>query len=423
MDDFPRYESYKDSGVEWLGEIPEHWEVLPNRALLSERRERVGKSASEYALLSLTLEGIKPRDMENPKGKFPAEFDTYKTVELNNLIFCLFDIDETPRTVGYSEHLGTITGAYNVYEVTHLANPRFLFYFFLFLDHGKRLRPLYSGLRKTIHRGVFASAKTPLPPKPEQDRIVTFLDRKTSEIDDLIAKKQRQIELLEEQKSILINRAVTQGLNPDVKLKPSGIEWIGNIPEHWHTEKARRLFAQEDRPITRSDEVVTCFRDGQVTLRSKRRTEGFTFAILEQGYQGVEPGDLVIHGMDAFAGAIGVAEDRGKCTPEYIVLNPLVHGIDNRYFALHLREMANSGYIYLICTSVRERAPRFRFPKLKDVHLTVPPIEEQSRIISFVDSVKIECDKASEILRLHIGSLRTLRSTLIAHAVTGSIKV
>ncbi len=108
---FPRYDSYKDSGVEWLGEIPGEWDLIPNKHLFSIRKDTVGRKSDGFTLLSLTLKGIISRDMENLQGKFPAEFDSYQIVKPGNLVFCLFDVEETPRTIGHSNHLGMITGA------------------------------------------------------------------------------------------------------------------------------------------------------------------------------------------------------------------------------------------------------------------------------------------------------------------------
>ena len=133
---------------------------------------------------------------------------------------------------------------------------------------------------------------------------------------------EKQIALLKEHKQILIQNAVTRGLNPDVPLKDSGVEWIGQVPEHWDVQRSKFIFKKIERKVNEEDQIVTCFRDGQVTLRANRRTEGFTNALKEHGYQGIRKGDLVIHAMDAFAGAIGISDSDGKATPVYSVCLP-----------------------------------------------------------------------------------------------------
>lgn len=231
---FEKYDAYKDSGVEWLGQLPENWDLLPNKHIFKLKKNLVGKRSKEYELLSLTLNGVIKRDMENPEGKFPAEFDTYQEVKSGDFIFCHFDVEETPRTVGLSRFDGMITGAYTVYQINaEKFCPEFLYYFYLNLDTGKRLKPLYKGLRNTIGKDIFGEFKTFIPNYSEQVKISNFLDQKTIEIDQAIAIKEQQIALLNERKKIVIQKAVTQGLDPNVQMKDSGVEWIGEIPEHW----------------------------------------------------------------------------------------------------------------------------------------------------------------------------------------------
>lgn len=162
------YKSYKNVDLPWLKRVPEHWEVARNKNFLSEQKAIVGDNFANYSLLSLTLNGVIIRDVNNGKGKFPASFNTYKIVSPGNMVFCLFDIDETPRTVGLSTHYGMITNAYEVLGV-HNITPQYLYYYYLQLDNRKALKPLYHGLRKTITIGTFLQTKLPVPPKEEQD--------------------------------------------------------------------------------------------------------------------------------------------------------------------------------------------------------------------------------------------------------------
>lgn len=199
----------KDSGVDWIGEIPAHWAQLAQKHIFGLKKSTVGKRSSEYDLLSLTLRGIIKRDMENPEGKFPAEFDTYQEVMPGDFVFCHFDVEETPRTVGLSEHSGMITGAYTVYAPCAKHDPRYLLHFHIFADTDKKLRSLYKGLRNTISKDVFGAFKMPIPPKDEQRAIVEHIDRESRKIDDAIEIKKSQISALAEYKATLINSAVT----------------------------------------------------------------------------------------------------------------------------------------------------------------------------------------------------------------------
>ncbi len=268
------YPKYKDSGVEWLGEIPEGWNLKKNKFIFKEKKETVGKKSDNYTLLSLTLNGVIHRDLDNPQGKFPAEFNSYKKVSPKDIIFCLFDIEETPRTVGRSFDTGMITGAYTVVHCNTGVNQDYIYYYYLSLDNEKRLEILYSGLRKTINKSQFFSIETPLPDKNEQDKIVAYLDKKTFIIDEYIKKLKKQIKLLKEYRQKIISQAVTCGLTKDGKLrkKPewkegesvpkgwqdSGVEWLGLVPKGWEVRKLK---------------YVTRFKYGD-SLSSSNRQDG-----------------------------------------------------------------------------------------------------------------------------------------------------
>lgn len=203
----------KDSRVEWLGDVPESWSTAPLRVFLKLRRDIVGADSTNTKLLSLTLQGVIERDLENPVGKMPASFDGYQRISEGEMVFCLFDMDETPRTVGVASQDGMLTGAYTVFQPQSELLARYLYYFFLHVDEYKRLRPFYKGLRKTIRPGPFLSIQVPRPPDDAAAEIVAHLDRATARIDTLIAKTERSIELLREHRTALITAAVTGKLD------------------------------------------------------------------------------------------------------------------------------------------------------------------------------------------------------------------
>ena len=198
---------FVDSGVEWIGKIPKHWKLLANKYVFNLKKNLVGKKSNEYDLLSLTLEGIIKRDLDKG-GKFPAEFDTYQEVKKGDFVFCLFDVEETPRTVGLSKYDGMITGAYTVFSVKNI-NKEYLYYFYLNLDSKKRLKPLYTGLRNTISKDNFFSFKSFIPPKDEQIKIVEYIENQTTKIDKAIELQQNYISKLKEYKASLIDSVVT----------------------------------------------------------------------------------------------------------------------------------------------------------------------------------------------------------------------
>ena len=166
--------------------------------------------------------------------------------------------------------------------------------------------------------------------------------------------------------------------------KDSGIPWLPNIPAHWNTLRAKYMFKKEKRNVRAEDKVITCFRDGQVTLRENRRTTGFTESITEIGYQGVRKGDLVIHQMDAFAGSIGVSDSDGKGTSVYHCCTPKGE-YSTKYYAYALREMSRTGYIQSLYRGIRERSSDFNYQTFSQQILPIPPAAEQEKIVAYLD--------------------------------------
>jgi type I restriction enzyme S subunit len=284
-----------------------------------------------------------------------------------------------------------------------------------------------SGKLNTIRLRISMSSlnrvSLPYPNAAEQSTIVSFLKRKTTKIEQAVAIKEKQIALLKERKQILIQNAVTRGIDPDAPMRDSGVEWIPKIPAHWQVERFKYLFKQSHLPTRENDGVVTSYRDGQVTLRSNRRLDGYTEAILEQGYQGIRKGQLVLNSMDAFEGAIGVSDSDGKCTPEYVICDPISGNVLPEYFAFLLREMALTRYIRVICNAVRQRAVRIRFNNLAKRLFVFPPIEEQAAIVAHIETQSTKIDKTIALQQQQIEKLKEYKATLINSAVTGKIKV
>ena len=200
--------------------------------------------------------------------------------------------------------------------------------------------------------------------------------------------------------------------------KDSGVYFIPDIPNSWQVLKAKYLFKQEKREVCPEDEIVTCFRDGQVTLRKNRRTEGFTNSMKEIGYQGVRKGDLVIHNMDAFAGAIGVSDSDGKGTPVYACCTPKRNDINQYYYCYLLRYLARNGFILSLAKGIRERSTDFRFNDFKELYLPVPSKEEQDAIVSYIDLQSTKIDEAIAQQQKMIDLLNERKQIIINNAVT-----
>lgn len=198
-------------------------------------------------------------------------------------------------------------------------------------------------------------------------------------------------------------------------MKDSGLPWIGIIPKHWECIRGKYILNYLSKPVKEDDGVITCFRDGQVTLRSNRREDGFTMADKEIGYQGIDVGDLVVHGMDGFAGAIGISDSRGKASP---VLNVLETEQNKRFIMYYLRSMAYGDVFVAMATGIRVRSCDLRWNKLANFEYLVPPIDEQEKIVTFLDIKCSEIDALIADIQAQIETLEQYKRSTIAEAVT-----
>ena len=200
--------------------------------------------------------------------------------------------------------------------------------------------------------------------------------------------------------------------------KKSGVEWLGNVPEHWQIVRTKDIFNHRKEEALEDDEIVTAFRDGQVTLRKNRRTDGFTNSIKEHGYQHINNGDLVIHEMDAFAGAIGVSDSSGKSTPVYTVCYAKNENINHHFYSHFFRTMAKTGFINSLAKGIRVRSTEFRWNESRNVYLAEPPKADQEKIVSFLDTETARIDNLIAKQEKLIELLEEQRKSIISHAVT-----
>lgn len=410
-----KYSSYKDSGVQWLGQIPSHWEVLALKHILKFKKVLVGHNASKYDLLSLTLQGVIKRDMDNPQGKFPSSFDTYQEVNPGDFIFCNFDNEETPRAVGLSPYYGMITGAYDVlYRKNQAFSDKFLIYYFLYIDDAKRFKPLYKGLRKTVPFDSFMSYKIPVPPIREQDAMVSYLDAATAKIDEAIAQQQRMIDLLNERKKIVINHAVTKGFNPNIKYKETGIAWIGAIPEHWQLMQLRYTVTNHDnlrQPITadqreRNNPQYDYYgASGVIDRIDHYNVDDKVLLIGEDG------ANLVLRNLPL----VYKAEGKFWVNNHAHILKP--RGNDYDFMALVLEA---ADYTLFITGSAQ---PKLSQANMNAVKLPIPPIEEQREIVA---GIKPKLEKIDSFIEQHssmVSFLEERKQIIINDVVTGKVKV
>lgn len=429
-----RYESYKDSGVKWLGEIPGHWEVLPLKYIFKLQKKLVGRNSNKYKLLSLTLQGIKVRDLENPTGKFPSSFDSYQIVEPGDFIFCNFDNEETPRAVGQSKFKGMITGAYDVFGVNNNnMDSNYLLYYCLYIDDAKRFKPLYKGLRKTIPFDSFMSYKIAIPSKAEQTAIANYLDSVTSKIDEAISQQQKMIDLLNERKQIIIQNAVTKGLDPNAKMKDSGVEWIGEIPEHWKVFKT--LFSLS-MPITDGPhETPELYDSGIPFISAEAITNGKIDFSHKRGYISdsfykecckkyiPKRNDIYMIKSGATTGRTAIVDTDEVFTiwSPLAVFRPNTNVIKPFFLLNVLRSTYYLKQVELNWSYGTQQNIGMRI--LEKLLICVPPLSEQEIIIAHINKSIIPINKAIDCANKMISLLQERKQIIINDVVTGKVKV
>ncbi|HHF3420882.1 TPA: restriction endonuclease subunit S [Haemophilus influenzae] len=414
-----RYESYKDSGVDWLGEVPSHWELKRLKQLFVEKKHKQSLSLNCGAIsFGKVIEKSDDKVTEATKRSYQEVLKGEFLINPLNLNYDLISL-----RIALSEIDVVVSAGYIVLKEKQIINKKYFSYLLHRYDVAY-MKLLGSGVRQTINYGHISDSILVIPPLSEQQKIAQFLDDKTAKIDQAVDLAEKQIALLKEHKQILIQNAVTRGLNPDVPLKDSSVEWIGQVPEHWDVQRSKFIFKKIERKVNEEDQIVTCFRDGQVTLRANRRTEGFTNALKEHGYQGIRKGDLVIHAMDAFAGAIGISDSDGKATPVYSVCLPHdKQKIDVYFYAYYLRNLALSGFISSLAKGIRERSTDFRYSDFAELLLPIPPYLEQQKIADYLDKQTSKIDRAIALKTAHIEKLKEYKSVLINDVVTGKVRV
>lgn len=414
---YEKYTEYKDSGVEWLGKIPKEWEVANSRRIFTTEKERVGSSFGDYKILSLTLHGVIPKVL-NGSGKNPAEYDTYQVIKNNNLVFCLFDYDVTPRTIGYVGENGMLTGAYTRLISKSETFSKYFYYYFLSLDYTKELLHLCTGLRNSIPKPLFWSMKNPLPDIKTQEKISNYLDEKTTMIDQIIDKKQKFIQLLREKRAAVIANEVaskfkgkwkTEKIKHLVKSIESGV-WGENSLENSDDIKCLRV-ADFDYENLSFSEVET-IRNNPDLSKKKILQQGDILVEKSGGGEKTPVGRAVLFDSSekmVCANFIDIVRvNKEKVLPEFLVfiLSVLYSGrINTKYIKQNtgIQNMDIKSYFGEIIS----------FPKLKIQKDIVNRIHGK---MNNFDSALIKVEKSIE-------TLQEFKSSLISNVVTGKINI
>lgn len=408
-----RYESYKDSGVEWLGEVPSHWKLGRISTYFTERRTKV--SDKDYPALSVTKLGVFPQWENVAKTN---DGDNRKLAKKGD--FVINSRSDRKGSSGIAKQDGSVSLINIVLQPKKINSvySEYLFKSYSFIEEFYRVG---HGIVADLWTTRFEDIKNSLiifPPLSEQQKIAQFLDEKTAKIDQAVDLAEKQIALLKEHKQILIQNAVTRGLNPDVPLKDSGVEWIGQVPEHWEVKKLKF--------------VLTLSNKKEESKNSNKRyigmenIESFTgkindIPLIAEGIANSFYKDEILFGkLRPYLAKSYLADFDGICSTEFLVYRSTK--VLNNRFALNI--FLSYGFIDAVNASTYgSKMPRANAEFISNMFLAIPPLSEQKQIIDYLDKQTAKIDQAIALKTAHIEKLKEYKSVLINDVVTGKVRV
>ncbi len=419
-----RYDKYKESGIPWIGNIPEHWEVRM-LSQLSQEYFVSNKDIKHQNLLSLSYGRIIQKKIDTTEGLLPASYDTYQVIRRENIVLRLTDLqnDHKSLRVGLSMQEGIITSAYLTLASRSNVNPKFLYFSLHTADIKKVFYGMGSGLRQNLNWKELRKLCLPLPPLSEQEAIVAYLEEKVAQMDSLAAKQEAQIAYLRELKQAIIARAVTQGLDPHAPLRPSGIPWIGAIPKHWKVQRLGRCFG-ENRALNSDLECTEAYKFNYGSLiRKDENLNPQELVDTYMKYTLLRENDIVINGLnlnyDFVSQRVAIATQKGIITSAYLILSPR-KGINHNYYCLLFKAMDSMRLFHGMGSGIRLT---LSYKDLKNQWLPFPPPSEQEAIVTHINRKTEEIDRLIAMTEQEIARVRELKQTLIADVVTGRINV
>ena len=419
-----RYEAYKDSGVEWIVEIPEGWEVV-NLSALATQRKRKNIGSIEGNVLSLSYGRIKRRIIDN-SGLLPESFETYNVIEPGDIVLRLTDLqnDQVSLRVGRSDERGIITSAYCTLNPNNV-DSRYLFDILACFDYQKGFYGLAGGVRQGLTFDGIKGLKFPLPSIREQQAIADYLDEKTAEIDSIVSQTERSIELLREYRKSVISEAVTKGLDPDAPMKDSAVEWIGEIPARWEV-KAVKYFCRLQTGHTPPSEMLeyyggerNWFTPGDIQnciadASSRRLTQK---AFDDRQVPVYPPGSTLMVAIGATAGKVGFAPNESSSNQQITSFSP--NGCFSKWLFYSLLNERERLFNLALFTTM----PILNNDYLSKHQIAVPPLPEQQAIADYLDAKTAEIDSLIADKQRQVELLKEYRKSLISEAVTGKFKV
>lgn len=416
-----RYSEYKDSGVQWLGEIPSHWELLKMKYAFKERSEK--NHPNEEPLCATQSRGVIPQSLyEGRVVVVNKGFEGLKLVKVGDFVISLRSFQ---GGIEYAYYQGIISAAYTVLQPKESDMAPYFKYMFKSHDYIQLLQTCVTGIREgqNINYPLLAKKAVPIPPMEEQHAIVSYLDTKCSKLDTFISNKEKEITLLQEMKQRVITDAVTRGLNPNVKFKPTNIPWLPEIPEHWEEKLLSTQFTG-DVQVNKDFTVKHAFKFNYGELVPKNEVGApEEYRDVYVRYSLIKEGDVLINGLnlnyDFVSQRVACAPADGIITSAYVVCRPRKN-VNYNYYTLLFKAMDSMKLFHGMGSGIRLT---LSFKELKKQLLPVPPIEEQHAIVSYITERTAKIDSLIEKLNKEIECVKEYKQRLVSDVVTGQIKV
>lgn len=408
---------YKDSGIPWIGMIPSDWNVVRTKNVFACSKSLVGEDWSHTQLLSLTTKGIKEVAIGSTSGKVPDSYETYQVVNKDDLVMCLFDLDCSAVFSGVSNFHGMISPAYKVLKTLDGYSPAFYGYWFDYIFDGRKYKYLSKNIRYSLTYDEFAALGIAAPPLPTQQRIADFLDRKCAEIDELAALQETMIAELKRYKQSVITEAVTKGLDPNVPMKDSGVEWIGEIPEGWEKCKLKRAFTLLNGRAYSDTELLEYGKYRILRVGNLFTSDKWYYSDLELDCEKYCELNDLLYGWSA---SIGPYIWKGeKVIYHYHIWKVLFKPNDLQfsYYVLQAltdakrKDMHGSAMQHLTKANMDESV------------IPLPPLTEQRAIADYLDKKCAEIDELIAIKQQKIEALKEYKKSVIFEYVTGKKEV
>lgn len=416
-----KYNEYKDSGVQWLGEIPSHWELLKMKYAFKERSEK--NHPNEEPLCATQSRGVIPQSLyEGRVVVVNKGFEGLKLVKVGDFVISLRSFQ---GGIEYAYYQGIISAAYTVLQPKESDMAPYFKYMFKSHDYIQLLQTCVTGIREgqNINYPLLAKKAVPIPPMEEQHAIVSYLDTKCSKLDTFISNKEKKITLLQEMKQRVITDAVTRGLNPNVKFKPTNIPWLPEIPEHWEEKRLSTQFTG-DVQVNKDFTVKHAFKFNYGELVPKNEIGApEEYRDVYVRYSLIKEGDVLINGLnlnyDFVSQRVACAPADGIITSAYVVCRPRKN-VNYNYYTLLFKAMDSMKLFHGMGSGIRLT---LSFKELKKQLLPVPPIEEQHAIVSYITERTAKIDSLIEKLNKEIECVKEYKQRLVSDVVTGQIKV